>query len=130
MIGYTHDRYLISAVVCSFLSSLTTNHDATSQALSSQKEAEKNLQAHFENIQRISDGTTLPQMLLELERGLERAASVDLILGELRLVPVTVIVRKGQNSGSSHVRVFAVVVWRTLLTAMIPSLSLGHKTKP
>ena len=39
---------------------------------------------HFENIQRISDGTTLPQMLLELERGLERAASVDVILGELR----------------------------------------------
>ena len=69
-----------------FLRDLTTSHDATSKALTSPEEAEKNLQAHFENIQRISDSTTLPQMLGELEKGLERVASIDVILSELRWV--------------------------------------------
>lgn len=70
--------------MCSFLRGLSKSHDATSRALGSPQDAQRSLQNHFENIQRISDGTTLPQLLVELERGLDRAASIDLILAELR----------------------------------------------
>ena len=60
------------------------SHDATSRALWEQNEADTNLQNHFQSIQRISDTTTLPQMLVELERGLDRAANVDLLISQLR----------------------------------------------
>lgn len=49
-----------------------------------QKEADDNLANHFESVQAISDATTLPQMLEELERHLNRAASVDALILRLR----------------------------------------------
>ena len=42
------------------------------------------MQKHYDSIQKISDSTTLPQMLMELERGLDRAANVDVLIAELR----------------------------------------------
>lgn len=49
-----------------------------------QKEADDNLANHFESVQTISDATTLPQMLEELERHLNRAASMDALILRLR----------------------------------------------
>ncbi len=49
-----------------------------------QKEADENLASHFVSVQSISDTTTLPQMLEELERHLNRAASLDAIILQLR----------------------------------------------
>ena len=42
------------------------------------------MQKHYDSIQKISDTTTLPQMLVELEKGLDRAANVDVLISELR----------------------------------------------
>ena len=39
---------------------------------------------HFHKIQEISDSTTLPQMLVELGKGLDRVANVDAIVSDLR----------------------------------------------
>lgn len=61
-----------------------SSYDATSRALGAQQDAKANMQKHFDSIQKISDTTTLPQMLIELERGLDRAANVDLLIAELR----------------------------------------------
>ena len=49
-----------------------------------QKEADENLASHFVSVQSISDTTTLPQMLEELERHLNRAASLDALILQLR----------------------------------------------
>ena len=48
------------------------------------KEADENLASHFVSVQSISDTTTLPQMLEELERHLNRAASLDALIMQLR----------------------------------------------
>ena len=58
--------------------------EGTSRALGVQGEADANLQNHFQSIQSISDSTTLPQMLVELARGLDRAANVDVLIAQLR----------------------------------------------
>lgn len=60
------------------------SYDATSRALEAQQDPKVNMQKHYDSIQRISDSTTLPQMLIELERGLDRAANVDIVIAELR----------------------------------------------
>jgi hypothetical protein len=49
-----------------------------------QRDADENLAHHFLSVQAISDSTTLPQMLEELERHLNRAASVDALILKLR----------------------------------------------
>lgn len=49
-----------------------------------QRDADENLAHHFQSVQGISDTTTLPQMLEELERHLNRAASVDVLILRLR----------------------------------------------
>lgn len=49
-----------------------------------QKDADENLANHFVSVQTISDTTTLPQMLEELERHLNRAASLDALVLRLR----------------------------------------------
>ena len=49
-----------------------------------QAEADENLASHFISVQSISDSTTLPQMLEELERHLNRAASLDALILQLR----------------------------------------------
>lgn len=49
-----------------------------------QKDADDNLANHFVSVQTISDTTTLPQMLEELERHLNRAASLDALVLRLR----------------------------------------------
>ena len=49
-----------------------------------QREADENLASHFVSVQSISDTTTLPQMLEELERHLNRAASLDALILQLR----------------------------------------------
>ena len=49
-----------------------------------QRDANENLAHHFLSVQSISDATTLPQMLEELERHLNRAASVDALILKLR----------------------------------------------
>ncbi|CAL5229934.1 g13360 [Coccomyxa viridis] len=51
---------------------------------SAQAEADENLASHFISVQSISDSTTLPQMLEELERHLNRAASLDALILQLR----------------------------------------------
>lgn len=61
-----------------------SSYDATSRALGAQQDSHANMQKHFDSIQKISDTTTLPQMLIELERGLDRAANVDVLISELR----------------------------------------------
>lgn len=64
-----------------------SSYDATSRAFKAQQDPQANMQKHFDSIQKISDSTTLPQMLIELERGLDRAANVDVLISELRCVP-------------------------------------------
>ena len=49
-----------------------------------QKDADENLASHFQSVQSISDATTLPQMLEELERHLNRAANLDALILRLR----------------------------------------------
>lgn len=49
-----------------------------------QRDADENLANHFTSVQTISDTTTLPQMLEELERHLNRAASLDALVLKLR----------------------------------------------
>ncbi len=58
--------------------------DATSRALGAPQTPEFDKQMHFDKIQNISDSTTLPQMLVELGKGLDRVANVDVIVTELR----------------------------------------------
>ena len=62
---------------------------STSEAPSSRKTAEvedaaANLVHHFHSVQVISDSTTLPQMMLELEKHLNRSAAVDVLIERLR----------------------------------------------
>ena len=47
-------------------------------------EADTNLQNHFDSIQIISERTTLPQMLLELVKGLSRTADVSSLILRLK----------------------------------------------
>ena len=49
-----------------------------------QCEADANLQNHFDSIQIISERTTLPQMLLELVKGLSRTADVSGLILQLK----------------------------------------------
>lgn len=49
-------------------------------------EADTNLQNHFDSIQIISERTTLPQMLLELAKGLSRTADVSSLILRLKCV--------------------------------------------
>lgn len=58
--------------------------DATSRALGAPQKPEFDKHMHFDQIQKISDSTTLPQMLIELGKGLDRVANVDVIVSELR----------------------------------------------
>ena len=51
-----------------------------------QKEADDNLENHYKSVQTISDATTLPQMLDELDRHLNRAAGLDALILRLRCV--------------------------------------------
>ena len=57
--------------------------DATSRALGAGN-PDLDKQMHFHKIQEISDSTTLPQMLVELGKGLDRVANVDAIVSDLR----------------------------------------------
>ena len=47
-------------------------------------EADANLQSHFDSIQIISERTTLPQMLAELGKGLNRHADVATLVLQLK----------------------------------------------
>jgi hypothetical protein len=49
-----------------------------------ERETEENLLTHFQSIQSIADGTTLPQLLAELRVRIGRAADVDRILQQLQ----------------------------------------------
>lgn len=55
-------------------------------ALSRPQDADAHLQHHFESIQDIADGTTLPSLLPALSRALAAAADVEAPLERLRCV--------------------------------------------
>lgn len=59
-------------------------HGPESARQQQQRDADENLANHFASVQTISDTTTLPQMLEELERHLNRAASLDALILRLR----------------------------------------------
>ena len=59
-------------------SSAATGTGTSKQRL--EKDADENLANHFQAVQAISDSTTLPQMLEELERHLNRAASLAALI--------------------------------------------------
>ena len=70
--------------MCSGLETPTfgAGHSAASAQLES--EADANLQSHFDSIQIISERTTLPQMLAELSKGLNRHADVATLVLQLK----------------------------------------------
>ncbi len=67
-------------------------------------EVERDLAHHFENIQRVTDSTTLPGMLGEMEAHLNRKADTDHLLQLLRC---------GTYMSASHTRVAQVATRRT-----------------